>query len=130
MFVCPLAKVGYKYSMDRPLCAACNQRLVAINYIKDGLHHYRRRCDQCARKGKKLVVQPPTWYKLGYRKKERCDKCGWRAKFPDKQMLVYHADGNLRNNNDINLKTVCLNCRVELAASKLPWRESEVKPDF
>jgi hypothetical protein len=28
------------------------------------------------------------------------------------------------------LRSVCLNCRVEVAASKLPWRESPLTPDF
>jgi hypothetical protein len=45
-------------------------------------------------------------------------------------MTVFHLDGNLRNTDSINLKTVCLNCRVEVSASKLPWRESTIIPDF
>jgi hypothetical protein len=30
----------------------------------------------------------------------------------------------------MNLKTVCLNCRIEIANSKLPWKESPITPDF
>jgi hypothetical protein len=87
-------------------------------------------CDSCIRKGKKLKPVPPAWFRSGYRKKIVCEKCGYRAKFPEKQMTVFHLDGNLRNTDSINLKTVCLNCRVEVSASKLPWRESTIIPDF
>ena len=72
----------------------------------------------------------PTWFKAGYRKKATCERCGFKAKFLDKQMAVYHVDGNLKNVSTINLKTVCLNCRVEIAQSKVPWRESPIIPDF
>jgi len=114
----------------RSICPICNQRPVAINYRSGDKIHYRKICDSCIRKGKKLKPAPPAWVKSGYRKKDRCEKCGWQAKYVDRQMAVYHIDGNLRNNNLLNLKTICLNCRVEIAASHLPWREAEIKPDF
>lgn len=115
--------------MNRPLCAVCNQSFAAVNYVKEGRHHYRKLCDGCIRKGKKYKAVP-SWYKAGYRKQAVCDKCGFRAKFPDKQMAVYHVDGNLKNVNSLNLKSVCLNCRVELAASRLPWKPANIIPDF
>jgi hypothetical protein len=114
----------------RPVCPACNQRPVAVNYHFEGTVRYRKLCDTCIRKGKRLKPIPPAWVRAGYRKKDRCDHCGWRAKYPEKQMSVFYVDGNLKNNNNLNLRTVCLNCRVEIAHSKLPWRESDVKPDF
>ena len=116
--------------MTRPLCSACNQSLVAVNYIRQGHYHYRRLCDGCIRKGKKFAPVPPAWLRAGYRKSAICDKCGWRAKYPDRQISVFHIDGNLKNNNPLNLRSVCLNCRVEVAASKLPWKESPIIPDF
>ena len=116
--------------MQRPLCAVCNHTPAAINYIKEGHHHYRKLCDSCIRKGKKLKPIPPNWFKSGYRKKSVCEKCGYRGKYPEKQMTVFHIDGNLKNISTQNLKTLCLNCRVEIAASRLPWRESPLTPDF
>lgn len=115
--------------MTRPLCPTCNQRQVAINYHSNGITRYRKVCDVCARAGKKFKPVP-AWVKAGYRKKAICDKCGYRAKYPERQMSVFHVDGDLRNTNPLNLKSVCLNCRVELAHSKLPWKESPLTPDF
>lgn len=117
-------------SFMRPLCAVCNSLPAAVNYIKDCTYHYRKLCDSCIRQGKKLKPKPPAWFKSGYRKKTSCEKCGYIAKFPDKQLTVYHVDGNLKNTASINLKSVCLNCRVEIANSILPWRESPIIPDF
>ncbi len=117
-------------SMTRPLCEVCHSSPAAVNYIKHGHYHYRKMCDTCIRKGKKIKPIPPNWFKSGYRKKSVCEKCGYVAKYPEKQMVVYHVDGNLRNTTTMNLRTVCLNCRVELSQSKLPWRESPITPDF
>lgn len=125
-----LCKGLNKYWMQRPICAVCNMNPAAINYLKEDQYHYRKLCDSCIRKGKKLKPVPPAWFKSGYRKKNICEKCGYRGKFPDKQMTVYYIDGNLKNNSILNLKTVCLNCRVEIAISKLPWKESPITPDF
>jgi len=115
---------------NRPLCITCQQRPVAINrYYKEHVY-YRRQCDQCLRIGRRLKPQIPHWAKSGYRKKDRCDLCNWKVKYPDKQTTVYHVDGNLRNNSPFNLRTVCLNCRVELLYSKVNWKETDIKPDF
>ena len=51
-----------------------------------------------------------------------CDKCGFRAKYPA-QLLVYHLDGNLNNNAGYNLRTVCLNCVVEVQKQDLPSKD-------
>jgi hypothetical protein len=120
-----------KYCMEnRLLCPVCNSRPVAINYIKEGVSHYRSRCDICIRKGKKIKPAAPAWFKLGYRKKAQCEKCGFKAKLPEQQLNVFHVDGNLKNNDRNNLKTVCLNCTAEIYKSKLPWKSSPVVPDF
>ena len=115
---------------NRPLCAVCLATPAAINYVKDNIYHYRKLCDKCIPEGKKLKPKPPIWFKAGYRKKSICDKCGFRAKYPEKQIAIYHVDGNLNNTSFLNLKSVCLNCRVEIANSKLPWKESPITPDF
>lgn len=116
--------------MNRPLCNACNLNSVAINYYSDGKVRYRKVCDSCKRKGKKLKPIPPLWYKKGYRKKTACELCGYRAKHPEKQLTVFHIDGNQKNVDSFNLKTVCLNCRVELSVSRSGWKESPITPDF
>jgi hypothetical protein len=117
---------------QRKLCGLCTQNPnpVAINYIRNGKTHYRNMCGVCARKGKKLKPQPPQWYKSGYRKKERCDRCGFKAELPAEQLMVFHVDGNLRNNDFSNLKTVCLNCRPAVYKSRLPWKPAGIVPDF
>ncbi len=121
---------AYIQHMLRPLCATCNTNLCAVNYLKHNVPHYRKQCDACIRKGKKLKPAAPQWYRAGYRKKSNCELCGYRAKYPDKQLAVFHIDGNLKNCIEFNLKTVCLNCKVELAQKKTPWRESPLTPDF
>jgi hypothetical protein len=115
--------------LKRDLCPICLDSLVAINYIRDGVRHYRNTCAACIRKGKKLKPQPPAWAKSGYKKKERCELCNFKSKTA-RQMSVFHVDGNLKNNNWLNLKTVCANCRIEIQGNKLPWKAAPIEPDF
>ena len=116
--------------MDRPLCTVCNVNNAAINYYSNNKVRYRSVCDSCYRKKKKIKPVAPLWYKRGYRKKAACELCGYRAKYPTKQLSVFHVDGNERNVDSFNLKTVCLNCKVELSLSKTKWQESPIIPDF
>jgi len=115
---------------SRGLCPACNARDVAVNYVKEGITHYRSRCDICLRKGKKVAAKRPAWYRAGYRIKPQCDHCGFVAKLPDKQLHVYHVDGNLKNVDRVNLRTVCLNCQQVLYLERLPWKPAERLSDF
>ena len=116
-----------KYPM-RPICTACNQRPLAINYQKDGIAHYRSRCGVCIRKGRKIKTAKPRWELAGYKKKSVCDRCSFRARF-SAQLLVYHIDSNLNNYASKNLKTVCLNCVVDIKKSDLPWRLGDLEED-
>ena len=102
---------------------------MAINYVKDGIIHYRRQCDSCLRKGRKLKPLPPSWVRSGYKKKPHCEQCGFLAKFHD-QLNVFYIDGNLKNNDWVNLKTICLNCTVEIARAKLKWKASPPSQDL
>jgi len=115
--------------MNRPKCAACNQRLCAINYIRDSVTHYRSRCDYCIKRERRIKPAKPRWDLAGYKKKPTCDKCGFRAKY-SAQLLVYHVDGNLNNSGLRNLKTICQNCVVDIAKSDLPWRVGELESDL
>ncbi len=122
-----LVGFAYKYTM-RPLCLACNQRPRAIAYHKEDKIQYRKLCEHCIKRGKKLPVAVPRWQTTGYRKKNVCDRCGFKSRFAA-QLLVYHVDGNLNNNSTRNLKTVCLNCTVDIKRSDLPWRPGDLEPD-
>lgn len=115
---------------NRPLCPVCKHRPVAINYVKEAVTHYRKMCDSCIRKGKKIKPASPDWFRVGYRKKPHCEKCGFKAKYPADQLNVFHVDGNLNNNDRSNLKTVCLNCTQEVYKSRLPWAADPIVPDF
>jgi hypothetical protein len=107
----------------RHLCPVCNEKPVAINYIKEEV--VIETCVIVA------YAEPaaPQWFKLGYRKKPQCEHCSFKFKLTE-QSLVYHVDGNLKNNDRTNLKTVCLNCSKELYKSKVPWKPSPIVPDF
>jgi len=115
----------------RGICLICQKNPQAVNYRNSaGITHYRSLCAACIRKGKKIKPAAPGWFKSGYRKKERCEKCNFKSRFPDQQLCVFYVDGNLRNNNWTNLKTICLNCQVEVYKSKLPWLPADIVPDF
>ena len=110
----------------RKLCKTCSSRPVAINYYKEGKPHYRSQCDHCSRTAKEGI---PRWAKAGYKKKDKCDRCGYSSKHPQ-QFNVYHIDGNLNNCRYNNLKTVCANCQRLLHTLHLPWRQGDLSPDF
>jgi 5-methylcytosine-specific restriction endonuclease McrA len=114
---------------ERPLCPTCFERPVAVNYVKEDRVHYRKVCDSCARKGKKLKPKPPQWVQKGYKKKPQCEHCGFKFKLVE-QSLVYHVDGNLSNTDYNNLKTICRNCVVEISKSRLPWKPAKGSPGF
>ena len=84
--------------------------------------------DDNIKKNKKIKPPVPRWQTAGYKKKATCDRCGFRAKY-SAQLLVYHADGNLQNNNLKNLKTVCHNCVVDLKRTGSTWRPGDLQPD-
>lgn len=112
----------------RPLCSVCNAKPRAIAYHKYGRVYYRSKCDACIRRGRKQKPAKPRWQIAGYKKKLVCDRCGFRAKHVA-QTLVYHTDGNLNNNSLNNLKSICLNCTVEVTRLDLPWRRGDLEED-
>ena len=110
------------------MCKACGKNLAAINCYKNERVYYRSRCDGCIRKGRKQKPAVPRWQKAGYKKKLVCDRCGFRAK-SSAQTLVYHIDGNLNNTELNNLKSVCLNCSIEVNRLDLPWKRGDLEED-
>lgn len=113
----------------RPLCKSCGRLPCAINYVKDNNTHFRSRCGNCIRKGKKLKPQQPSWAACGYKKKPHCEKCGFKARYKE-QLFVYYIDGNLNNSNHLNLRSICANCQIEIAKEGLGWKQGDLIPDF
>jgi len=114
--------------MSRPVCEACKKRPAAVNCRHNDKTYYRKRCDSCIRSKRNAKPPVPRWRGKGYKKKLICDRCGFRAKSA-KQTLVYHQDGDLNNCNLNNLKTVCLNCSVEVMMLDLPWKVGDLTED-
>jgi hypothetical protein len=110
----------------RKLCKSCGQRPTAINYYRNGVAHYRTQCDHCARVS---ANGTPRWARAGYKKKLKCDRCGYTSKYSE-QFNVFHVDGNLSNCRYDNLKTVCANCQRLLHTQHLPWRQGDLVPDY
>jgi ribosomal protein L44E len=44
-------------------------------------------------------------------------------------MNVYFVDGNKKNVNPINLKTVCANCQRLTSVKRLGWRMGDLQAD-
>ena len=118
-------KGGYKYFM-RPLCKTCGESPCGINYYKGKKTFYRSQCDTCSRGGKR---KKPRWYQAGYRKKDHCEKCGFKSKSPE-QFNVFHVDGDLNNCRPANMKTVCANCQRVLAKEGVLWRQGDLIADY
>ena len=114
--------------MQRPLCLVCHGNPVAINYHSGDKIRYRKLCSVCIRKGRKNR-EVPAWVKAGYKKKLNCEKCNFKAKIAS-QIFVFYLDGNLKNNDWVNLRSVCANCRIELNSTKTTWRESPLVADY
>lgn len=115
--------------MKRPICKSCNKNLCAVNYIRNGKTYYRSICDECGKKKTKKKPTVPSWQKAGYKKKPTCDVCGFRSLFSS-QMMVYHIDGKLENNQFTNLRTVCLNCVEVIKRKEVTWRRGDLEVDY
>ena len=115
--------------MTRPICTVCNKNHCAPNYYRKGVRYWRKKCEDCIRKGRKLLPSEPRWKKLGYQKKITCDLCGFLRQY-DSQLVVYHIDGDLNNNQLMNLRTICLNC-VETVKRREPiWKLGDLEADI
>lgn len=89
---------------NRPLCEHCKISLAKPNgKSKHGFTKWHKYCVDCAKGAYNS--------KFGYllHKKDKCEKCGFIPE--DKcQLDVIYKDGNKKNKDKRNLKTLCANC--------------------
>lgn len=115
--------------MKRPLCSNCQDKPRAYAYRKGHKIYWRRLCDSCIRKNKnKNTGGLNRWQTAGYKKKSKCELCGFRAVVQD-QMDVYHVDGNRNNTSVYNLKTICANCQRLKSTQDLGWTIGDLEVD-
>jgi len=113
---------------SRPMCNSCNKVPCKVNYIKNGVPHYRRQCASCISPKSKLPPFKPRWAAGGYQKKPHCDCCGFKAAY-SAQLVVYHINGNLEDCSLHNLRTVCLNCIEVVKRTQVNWRRGDLQVD-
>ena len=113
----------------RPLCTQCRSKPRAYGYRKANKIYWRRLCDSCNRKkNQKKIGGVTALQRSGYKKKTKCELCGFKAQ--DKiQLDVLFVDGNLRNTNSNNLKSVCANCQRLGSVRRLGWRVGDLIAD-
>ena len=113
----------------RPLCVECKSKPRAYAYKKGNKIYWRKLCDACNRKkSKKKIGGITALQRSGYRKKSKCELCGFKAQ-TQLQLDVLFVDGNLRNTNNTNLKTVCANCQRLTSVKRLGWKIGDLVAD-
>ena len=113
----------------RPLCVQCKAKPRAYAYKRNDKIYWRTLCDTCNRKkAKKKVGGVTALQRSGYKKKVRCELCGFRAQ-QSAQLDVFFVDGNMRNTSPVNLKTVCANCQRLSGTRRLGWRMGDLVAD-
>ena len=113
----------------RPLCKLCKAKPRAYAYRKGTKIYWRSLCDTCNRKksGKKVGGVTPL-QRSGYNKKKKCELCGFKSQ-QQSQLDVFFVDGDMRNTNFNNLKTVCANCQRLSSMRRLGWRIGDLEAD-
>ena len=113
----------------RPLCVNCKSKPRAYAYKKGNKIYWRKLCDACNRKkSKKKTGGITALQRSGYRKKSKCELCGFKAQ-TQLQLDVLFVDGNLRNTSSTNLKTVCANCQRLSSVKRLGWKIGDLVAD-
>lgn len=89
---------------NRPFCKNCKSSLSKPNGISiHGFQKWHKYCIDCS----KAAYNPKFGYLLN--KKTYCEECNFVA--IDKcQLDIVYLDGNKKNKNAANLKTLCANC--------------------
>lgn len=88
----------------RPLCSNCKIAPSKNNGVsKHGFKKYHKYCSSCS----KAAYNPKFGFVLN--KKNKCEKCGFVPEDSCQLDLVY-KDGNMKNKEKTNIKTLCANC--------------------
>ena len=113
----------------RPMCMECKAKPRAYAFKKKDRIYWRRLCDTCNRKKSQNRIGGITpLQRSGYKKRRKCELCGFKAQ-DQSQLDVFFVDGNLRNVNETNLKTVCANCQRLGGVRRLGWRVGDLIAD-
>jgi hypothetical protein len=83
----------------------------------------------CIRKNRVPKPIRPAWAVAGYKKKDRCEKCGFKAKV-DAQLFVFYVNGDKKDHAHSNIKTICANCSIELEGFGGGWSPADLTPDL
>jgi hypothetical protein len=86
-------------------------------------------CSECGKLKPRKKPKVFYWQKSGYKKKNICDCCGFKALYQT-QMTVYHIDGNLNNISLSNLRSICLNCVEVVKRKEITWRRGDLQVDY
>ena len=111
----------------RLLCKTCNINPRAINFHKNNKVYYRSQCDSCIKYTINEQKLGSSWYRAGYRKKSKCERCDFKPAMLE-QLTVFQIDRNSQHVNAKNLKTVCLNCNYELSVTG--WQHGDLLEDL
>ena len=102
----------------RELCNRCKKYPKAINYKKNDRIYYRSLCDACLIE-KKKDIKP--WQQEGYKKKFKCESCGFIARYPDQLTVCKNPEA---------WRTVCLNCEIDYKNIGKVEIRKDLKSDF
>lgn len=104
---------------NRPLCINCKVSLAKPNGIsKHGFKQWHKYCSSCA----KAAYNSKFGYLLN--KKNKCEHCEFVP--VDKcQLDVVYKDGNKKNKEKANIKTLCANCN-RLFQKKLKEKKKSI----
>lgn len=108
---------------ETPLCECGKPRRLRRGKLKlDGTPYVRPRCASCERKRYPNHQNKRNKLPKGYkrRKKPACEECGFVAVHPC-QLEIDHIDGNKKNNDPSNHRTVCANCHRLKTYSQKDW---------
>lgn len=72
---------------------------------------------------------PEGWVRAGYKKKNKCEKCGRKLNHPDAG-VIHHVNGNTNDNHFFNLRTICLVCEVDVKYGFVGINPDDLTPDF
>lgn len=112
----------------RPFCPKCNKHRCSINYWKGDIPHFRNICNDCGKKTARSKTKIANWEKAGYKKKNKCDLCGFVPIYPS-QITVFYIDGNLNNASFNNLRSICLNCIEVVKKKEVNWKRGDLQVD-